>query len=160
MTYADLVAWSVELGLLEATEEEIPEGEVALMEVLFALYNYAPALGMDMTAGEDVILSVSDEEVPEDVQAAVKWALGMGIVEAVDGELDMTVAVTVSELNTMMETLLATVVTDEEVAEEVEEEVVEEEEEEIVVVSSTPLGRERANMREVTAKRNNKPSLS
>ncbi|MBQ9687417.1 MAG: haloacid dehalogenase-like hydrolase [Oscillospiraceae bacterium] len=82
-----------------------PDGAITREQMAVILYRYAESLGMDVSVGEDTnILSYSDFTDRSDwAVSALQWALGSGVLDDAQGNLNARAAVTRMEIAETLE---------------------------------------------------------
>lgn len=89
--YADAVSWASENGIVGGygNGKFGPNDPITREQMAAILYRFAQYLGMDVSVGEDTnILPYGDaEQVSEWAVEALQWAVGMGLINGIDGKL-------------------------------------------------------------------------
>lgn len=105
--YVEAVRWAASEKLMSGVGSGMfyPDGAITREQMAVILYRYAESLGMDVSVGEDTnILSYSDFTDRSDwAVSALQWALGSGVLDDVQGNLNARAAVTRTEIAETLE---------------------------------------------------------
>lgn len=77
------VSWAVESGIMEADGGKFSPNKTAIRkDIIFALYQYAKNIGVDVSTGQECnVLSFEDGvTIPESKYAAFQWACSIGLI--------------------------------------------------------------------------------
>ena len=105
--YVEAVRWAASEKLMSGVGSGMfcPDGAITREQMAVILYRYAESLGMDVSVGEDTnILSYSDFTDRSDwAVSALQWALGSGVLDDAQGNLNARAAVTRMEIAETLE---------------------------------------------------------
>ncbi len=108
--YTDAIIWAAENEIVNGMSKTTFEPDTAITreQIAAILYRYAKASGMDVEEYEDSdIKDYSDyRTVSSYAKTAVKWAVGAGIINGMDGKLAPTATATRAQLAAMLERYL------------------------------------------------------
>ncbi len=84
--YTEGVAWASQHGIVEGYDGKFaPNSDVTREQLATMLWRYAKDLGLDVTASDDLDAFADGDAVSGYASDAVKWAVGAGLIQGMDG---------------------------------------------------------------------------
>ena len=102
--YADAAGWANSAGVVTGTGSGFEgEANVTREQVAVMLYRYAKSIGADVSASADLGKFADADKVSDWALDAMRWAVGQGLINGIDGNLVPQGSATRAQLAAIME---------------------------------------------------------
>lgn len=106
--YAEAVAWAARQGVVNGISQTTfaPDQEVTREQLATILYRYSQSKGYDLSARGDLSGFGDGAQVSSYAETALQWAVGAGLLQGMDGQLDPAGSTTRGQLATVFQRFL------------------------------------------------------